>query len=145
MHRNCYHDYGYIFIVFLSMTPKDTNKHERAVITLFIAVIVLCILSSIVRYAIQKDYTLFGKIECNPITSNCFTETCTDGDVRCMEYSEDGVNSYFQLAYFTAHQAKDCKTSDCIMDLCEERGCYVFECTEENLGMLETENSCDEL
>lgn len=127
------------------MTPKDTNKHEKAVITLFIVVIVLCILSSVVRYSIQKDYTLFGKIECDPTTSNCFTEMCEEGDVRCLEYSEDGVNSYFQLAYFTAHQAKSCENSDCIMDLCENRGCYVFECTEENLGMLETENSCDEL
>lgn len=127
------------------MMTKNTNKNEKIVITLFVAVIVLCIISSVVRYSIQKDYTLFGKIDCDPISSNCFTEVCTEGDVRCLEYSEDGVNSYFQLAYFTAHQAESCTTADCIMDLCENRGCYVFECTEENLGMLESENSCDQL
>ncbi len=123
-----------------SEKSKQTNILS---IILFAIAIIACIANSIISYSVNKNYTLYGKVSCDPFVSNCFTEVCAEDDIRCLEYSYDGIDAYFQFAYFNAKDASMCQSADCITDLCESGGCLLFECTEENISMLETENSCD--
>lgn len=121
------------------------KKSDRIIFALFFLVVFFSLVVSIISYAIRKDFTLYAKIQCDPETSNCFEETCTEGNGQCLAFNHENGQAYFHIAYFNANDADECTTSECIDQLCAEGKCLIFECTEENQSLLETENSCDTL
>ena len=102
--------------------------------------IIFVFIFSIYRYQIEKNYLVFGQVQCDENNKKgCFILDCSENnssDPRCVKVSSDG-NFYYKLVEVKAKRnSLECKDSD--------NDCQIITCNDQTLQIYAQGSSCAE-
>lgn len=107
------------------------DKKAKIVFFLFIFGVLVLSLFVYKKYFLDRDYTIFAEIPCDPITESCFVSVCDPEEEECTgSVEEDTMYSKKIEKHAGLIPLCDPNTEGCVVDQCdaESTNCGVILC-----------------
>ncbi len=120
----------------------NASKGSKFLIIFIVLATVFVVFLSFFEYFIKRDFILYIKEICNPITEKCFLHQCEDGDVRCSSFPDGKF--YYKIIYQKQYKIPACTGTNCPPVTCGtgDTTCSVYYCSDKNLNKFGLSDTC---
>jgi len=109
------------------------EKKSKILIIVFFLLLIGTVCFTLYKYAVKKDYLIYGFSPCDPVSESCFYYPCEEGDEFC---NPDEIE-YYKKVEKQASQINLCDTDseECNPLNCEieEKDCIEIFCSDDSL------------
>lgn len=111
------------------------DKKTKILFAIVGGIVLTTLYLSYIKFLTTKDFLVFVRTTCNPISESCFVWDCdVENDVRCEGQARKFYKVVEKRGY--AIPPAECETGDV--------NCTTYFCTTANKDLFETEDLCDD-